>query len=215
MKQISYCIVSILIVFCFTSSSQSSNRYKETVNKVMSKFDCNEEDAKNFMGYVQGKVRRVQNNFTKIASDFTERIDKYDLIEFTIDEYFESPNSLIYTTSLNSSNVDSMSVKYYLTRLANKYWGRYDKVELYFHPNYLSLGTIHKYNRKFGNIYEFHVETIQIFKGYLGENIIYSDATIKVFGFVFSKNIKKNEWELKVRAITAKPPIELKESDWQ
>jgi len=199
--------LSILVTACLCLNSPLLlyGGFDDTVKDIQKKLNCSQNDAMNFMKYVKHTMEKIQNNLSLIALIETPKGEKNELIKFTISEYFEKPTSMIYTSSKTQSGLEKVTVKYYLDKLANSYYGRYTKVELYFRPDYLKMGAIQAYiDPKYGKAYEFTMDTWQIFKGYIGDNIVYEDATLKVFGFIFFKSNNDDIWALKIRSVSVK-----------
>ena len=195
--------ISLFITISLLSSSSicNGNENDRLLLHIKNKISAcrSKKDAKRFLYYVNEVIDIVQDSFSKLASHRRSN-DEYRIKKNLLKNYFEN-EAWVQVSSVNSPLIITQNIYDYLNRLTN-YKDRYEKVELYFDKEYLAFGNIHEFGSKNNKSYEFNLAASQIFKGYIGDNIQYSDATIKVFNFIFKK--VGNSWTLKIRSITAK-----------
>ncbi|MDM8558474.1 caspase family protein [Candidatus Parabeggiatoa sp. HSG14] len=146
--------------------------------------DC--EKAESFIAHVDGFARDLQNNFEKIASHEIPNYLKENLIEDTVDNYFESPISIVQTSTLNSPNIRNVAVKRYLTELAKLSQSK--RVKFIFDKNYFNMGNI-EYEYKNGtNIYSFKVDMWAMFLECTDSTSCYQKHHKKGFYMELQKN---------------------------
>jgi len=170
------------------------------------------------MHYIDNFANEVKTNFTDIASEKVSDSKKEKLIQQTINKYFESTTSSVQVSSLNHNSIQTYPVNEYLNHLSNLCKTRYTRVELYFKPDYISMGTIHPYHDPtYGKSFEFKVGVWQIFKSYIGDRQLYFDATQKDFILIFHKEEQSDFWTLKIKSIIAKETVTLDnfENKWR
>jgi len=211
MKKFSFKLLFLYLSFILLSTICKVNAH-EVVESVMERLQCSRNEAIHFIGVVEGFISEIQNNISKIASHSTSDSIKEDLIDQTIANFFLKPSSWVQVTSLNRSAVRTYQIDNYLERLAKLSKNNYTEVELIFAPDYLALGKIFYYEDDiYGNAYEFNVSMWQIFRAKFGDSIVYQDATLKTYGFIFFKSNKSNNWKLRVKCIAAKETVTLQE----
>jgi len=209
LKEISF----ILIIICLLATYAYAIEYPQLIEHISKKLDCNEEQADDFMHYVDNFVTEVQNIFTNIASHRVADSQKQDLINRTIQKHFKNPTSSIQVSSLNYNRIKTYPVNQYLDHLANLSKKKYIKVKLYYKPDYLSMGKIYSYQDPvYGHSYEFQIAVWQIFEGRCVDNRpLYIDATQKDFILMFHKKKHSKYWTLKIKAIAVKETVSLDE----
>jgi uncharacterized caspase-like protein len=144
------------------------------------------EKAELFIDHVDEFARDLQNNFEKIASHETPNYLKENLIKYTVDNYFESPTSIVQTSTLNSLNIRNVAVKRYLTELAKL--SKTKRINLIFDKNYFSMGNI-EYEYKNGeNIYSFKVNMWAMFLECTDSTSCYQEHHKKGFYMKLQKN---------------------------
>jgi len=197
----------LLTIFLINTHNANAN---DVINHVMENLYCSEEDALYFIGLIENKVDKIQNNISEIASHNTTNSAKIVLIQNTVNNLFFGPSSWIQVSSLYRNSLNTYYINDYLKRLANLSKNSYTKVKLYFVRDYLTLGPIYsRVHDEYGNVFEFNVSMWQIFRGQIGDSIAYEDATNKVLGFIFYKSKVSNVWNLSIKNIAAKETVYL------
>ena len=112
------------------------------VKDVKNKTGATRDQAIEFIDYICDTVRSIQNNMSLIASNDISKYERGRLAMDTINKYFLSKEAKIYRTSNKSKYVKTTPVEDYFNLLATNYDGRYDKIELYFQPKWLSMGKL-------------------------------------------------------------------------
>jgi len=208
MKNLFLFKILILLIFISIQIIPQNASANDVINHVMKILNCSKKDAKYFIGLIENRVDRIQNNISKIASHNTRDSTKKILIQNTVNDLFFGPSSWIQVSSLYRNSLSTYYIKEYLNRLSKLSKNSYTKVELYFVRDYLTLGRIYPCEHdEYGDVFEFNVSMWQIFKGGPGDSMSYEDATLKVLGFIFYKSNRSNHWNLSVKNIAAKETV--------
>jgi len=205
--KIPFLVIILLLIYSSTCCGNEKKRLLYDIKKNISA--CRTiEDAKHFLDYVQFVMNKVQNSFSELASHRYKK-KEYKIKKNLLNNYFES-DAWVQISSKNSSLLITQTIEDYLDRLTN-YKYKYDKVKLYFDKEYLAFGKINEFGPRNNRSYEFNLAAAQIFEGYIGDYIRYSDTTIKVFNFIFKRMGKS--WTLKIKCITAKETYTIEKYD--
>jgi len=160
------------------SNSEEVSDYDSILNKIQTSIDCDRETAEAFLGLIENFAVKIQAEFTYLASSPDELAIKQKSIKSTIKKYFESENSLVSVSNVNRKPIYDYEVKVYLYRLATLIHYKYTKVELLFDPDYLGIS---KFERIGPTSFELSVSMWQLFRGWVGYELVYEDATRKKF----------------------------------
>ncbi len=222
MKLIKLAFVAFMISIV-TPSVQALSYEQLLLEDVQKKLGVNENIAKAFLQYVRDFVSESQNNFSLIASKDTSPEEKKALITRMLENYFEDPmNSEIQVLNLN---IKTYPVAVYLYRLSKL---NYDRIKLYFNPNYFSMGPLTRYTDPFSGKYgyDFHVrlwQTIEICNRKIVKIINEFDVKSKMicsrvyikrtFHIVFM--IAKTGWVMRIHGITTDKTTYKKPESWR
>ncbi|KPA14179.1 hypothetical protein MHK_005613 [Candidatus Magnetomorum sp. HK-1] len=177
-------------VYCSESSSNQNtlNDFDSIIIHIQEKVGCDERYAILLYQIINYFAEGIQTDLTYIAQSTDDLEYKEKRIKNTISRYFQSPESNVQVSSLSRSSIFDFSIHTYLHRLAklrSRY--RYTKVELIFEPDYLGISRFEKVG---DSKYELSVSMWQKFVGYIGDSVVYSDATRKKFRLYFVLNEK-------------------------
>jgi len=164
-------------------SYNNTSEYDRVINHIQEKLSCDEKKAVRFYLFINYFAEGIQTEITYIAESAESMTIKEKKINYTISKYFESPYSNVQVSSLSRPSIFDFSIHTYLHRLArlrSRY--HYTEVKIMFEPDYLGMSSVEKISE---NKYEISVAMWQMFKGYIGDTIVYSDATRKKFRFLF------------------------------
>jgi len=210
MKNLLMFKILITLLFITIQIEPQNANANDVINHVMNILKCSQEDAVTFIGFIEDRVDKIQNNISKIASHNTNDSVKNMLIQNTVNDLFLGPSSWIQVSSLNRNSLRTYYINEYLKSLSKLSKNSYTKVELYFVRDYLTLGRIYPCeHEEYGNAFEFNVSMWQIFSAGPGDSISYEDATLKVLGFIFYKPNRSSHWNLRVKNIAVKETVSI------
>lgn len=181
----------LLVMTIITSSLNASSSMSKSVLYLQNSFHCEYSTAKKLQHKIQCFVDGLQINISYLASsEDSYRIKRKRKNRF-VDKYFESKNSTVQVSSKHRRRLREYEVSRYLDRLIRlkKIYG-YTKVELIFVPEYLGIGKFHRIS---DHVYEVAISMKQIFMGYYGERVVYSDITRKKFRLNFHLGSSSND----------------------
>ncbi|MDM8568856.1 hypothetical protein QUF50_04980 [Thiotrichales bacterium HSG1] len=184
-----FLLIVLLMVASFPISSIALScdngvrlpKYAQLLEKIGKQTGISCEEAEAFIDHVDGEAIKIQKNFEQIASDKTPSYQKESLVKQTVDNYFDSPTSIVQTSGLNSSTVRNRGVERYLTDLADLSKEKYVTVKLLFDEKYFSMGNIELEYENGERIYSFKVSMWAHFIGCTDSGYCYGDHTKKGF----------------------------------
>lgn len=177
-----FLVITLLIIACAISADVKADS-GSPVDDIKSLFGVNQDEARRLLRSVGVVIRSVQTGISTIADSdhaYRDKIGKHGLINGVINDSFSSERAKIYVSSLNRSNLNTYTVKDYLSHLANlSQNGKYHDVKIYFDKGMI-LSNIARKNKET----EMNIDVFQLFKGCKRFEKIpkcYTDVTKKTF----------------------------------
>lgn len=174
---------SIQSNFALTNNNDGMDDFEFILNNIQNKVKCSKKAALQLFRIINFFAEGIQTEISYIASSKDDMFIKEEKINFVIGRYFENKYSNVQVSSHNKKYVGNYPIHTYLHRIARLNRYKYTKVELLFKPDYLGIGSFEKIN---DTKYELSISMWQIFQGWIGDNLRYSDATKKKFRLNFN-----------------------------
>ena len=193
LKETTTICLRIIIFSCFLCIASSYANLAKVDNSIKSDFDiviehiqssvgCSRNSAESIFLLINYFAEGIQESFVYLATSKDELSVKNEKVKYTINKYFESRYSLVQVGVRNYSSIFEFAVHTYLRNLCRKNRYKYTKVELEFNPDYLGIGSFEKTGE---NTYELSISMWMIFRGIIGDEVKYEDATRKKFRLNF------------------------------
>lgn len=177
-----YLIVSLVVIPLMVFNTRVY-AYSDPISDIKRMLNLDEDNARKLLRSVGVLIRSVQTGISTIADSdhsYSDKIGEKGLINGVIKDSFSSEDAKIYVSSLSRSNLETYTVKKYLSHLALlSQNGRYHNVKIYFDKG-MVLSNIARENDET----RMNIDVFQLFKGCKKiENTprCYTDVTKKTF----------------------------------